>query len=38
MSFKKFSFKNEFLETFCRYINTGFKPKILEHIFEKESY
>ena len=24
ISFKKFSFRNEFLETFCKYINPGF--------------
>ena len=33
ISFKKFSFRNEFLETFCKYINPGFKPQILEHLF-----
>ena len=33
ISFKKFSFRNEFLETFCEYINPGFKPQILEHLF-----
>ena len=28
ISFKKFSFINECLETFCKYINRGFKPQI----------
>ena len=33
MSFKKFNFRNECLETLWNYINLEFKPQILEPRF-----
>ena len=37
MYFKKFGVRNEFSETFCKYINPGFKPQILNTFSEEQT-